>query len=125
MNKFVFYIAVFGVLLNAAAQLAIKWGVSKNNNISLEKGVLSLLYTVIINPGIFLGLSLYAISVAVWMYVLSKLEVSVAYPLLSIGYVVNLFLAALLFDEPLTTYKFVGIGLIILGVMVLYKGGNS
>jgi multidrug transporter EmrE-like cation transporter len=125
MNQFIFLIAVFGVLLNAAAQLAIKWGVTKINDLATDKGIFFVVHSVIINPGILIGLSLYALSVVVWMYVLSKLEVSVAYPLLSIGYVVNLFLAAWLFDEPVTTYKLIGIGLILLGVIILYKGSNT
>ena len=107
MNLVVFCIALIGVLLNAAAQLAIKWGVSNNGGLSLTNGIFSLLFSAVVSPGIFIGLSFYAISIGLWMYVLSKLEVSVSYPLLSIGYVVNLFMAAWLFDEPLTLYKFI------------------
>ena len=125
MNLIVFSIAILGVLLNAAAQLALKWGVNINGGLDKERELIDLLYWVITNKGILIGLVLYAVSVVIWVYILSKLDVGVAYPLLSIGYVVNVFMASWIFNESLTAYKFIGIGLIIMGVIVLYKGAQS
>lgn len=118
-------IAISSVLLNAFAQLALKWGVSDGRGPHLSEGIANALLTTISNPGILAGLSFYSISVCIWIYVLSRLEVSVAYPLLSIGYIVNLLLAAWLFGEPITIHKVIGIGLIMTGVLVLYKGAQS
>ena len=64
-------------------------------------------------------------SVAVWIVVLSRVPVSVAYPMLSIGYVVNAFLGYMLFKEDLTVPKLVGIGIIIIGVLLIARPANA
>lgn len=55
----------------------------------------------------------------VWIVVLSRLPVSVAYPLLSLGYVVTALFGYLLFGEQLGWAKIAGILIIIFGVFVL------
>ncbi len=121
MSSSTLFVAIFGVLLNAAAQLAIKSGTNALNGLAAKDGLVALLLKVSLNPGILAGLSLYVVSVAVWIYVLSKVEVGVAYPLLSIGYVVNLFMAAWLFGELITLNKVIGVFLIVSGVYVLTR----
>jgi len=68
-----------------------------------------------------LGLVCYAISVVVWILALSRVDVSIAYPMLSIGYVVNAVAAWQLFDEPMVPGRIIGIGIIIIGVYVLAR----
>ena len=76
---------------------------------------------VIVNLPILAGLCCYAISVVVWILALSRVEVSVAYPMLSIGYVVNAIAAWLLFGEDLNTARMAGIGVIIVGVWLVAR----
>ena len=121
MSSSTLFVAILGVLLNAAAQLAIKSGTNALNGLAAKDGLVALLLEVSLSPGILAGLSLYVVSVAVWIYVLSKVEVGVAYPLLSIGYVVNLFMAAWLFGELITINKVIFIFLIVSGVYVLTR----
>jgi multidrug transporter EmrE-like cation transporter len=52
---------------------------------------------------------------------LSRVEVSIAYPLLSVGYVVNALAAWYLFGEAVTMMRIVGIGVIILGVFIVAR----
>jgi len=59
--------------------------------------------------------------VIVWILALSRVDVSIAYPMLSIGYVVNALAAWSLLGEALTTQRVVGIGIIIVGVVVLSR----
>jgi multidrug transporter EmrE-like cation transporter len=61
------------------------------------------------------------ISVAVWIIGLSRVDVSIAYPMLSLGYVVNAFAAWYLFGEVLSVQKLIGIGIILIGVLVLAR----
>ena len=56
-----------------------------------------------------------------WILGLSRIPVSVAYPMLSVGYIVNAVLAYLLFGESLTAQKMVGIGFIIVGVFLVAR----
>ncbi|CCD39217.1 Permease of the drug/metabolite transporter(DMT) superfamily [Candidatus Paraburkholderia kirkii UZHbot1] len=68
------------------------------------------------------GLTCYVLSVVVWIVGLSRVDVSIAYPMLSLGYVVNAFAAWYLFGEALSMQRLVGIGIILVGVVVLARG---
>lgn len=118
MNPISFALVLTGVLLNAAAQLLLKAATQ-------AVGPLQLHWQWFWQTGLdmrFLGgLGCYAVSVVVWVMALSNVAVSIAYPMLSIGYVVNLFLAHWLFGEPITVMKFAGIGFILVGVALLYR----
>ena len=72
-------------------------------------------------PFIVAGLGCYVISVVVWIMALSRVEVSIAYPMLSVGYVLNAAAAWYLFGEAVTTVRMVGIGVIILGVFIVAR----
>ena len=63
----------------------------------------------------------YAASVILWIVVLSKVEVSFAYPLLSIGYVVVALVGWRFFGESLSAIRFVGIVIICIGVYLISK----
>ena len=67
------------------------------------------------------GLACYGVSLLMWLAALSRLPVSVAYPMLSVGYVVNAAAAAFLYGEALTMQKMIGIALVSIGVIVLSR----
>ncbi len=123
MNLISFSLILTGVLLNAAAQLSLKAGTNTIGVIGIKKGrMLSLLFDIITQPYIIGGLTCYVFSVAIWIIALSRVDVSVAYPMLSIGYIVNAFAAWYLFGEMLTPAKLIGIGIIIVGVYFVSRG---
>ena len=68
-----------------------------------------------------LGIACYALSVFVWILGLSRVPVSVAYPMLSLGYVINAVAAYYLFGESVTITRWLGIGFIIVGVWLVAK----
>ena len=109
-----------GICLNAAAQLCLKFAADRNGYVAMGSSELWLAaYQIGHQPAFWLGLSCYAISVAVWVIVLSRIDVSLAYPLVSLGYVINAVGARLLLGEVLTPRRLAGIAVIILGVYVL------
>lgn len=117
-----FALVLTGVLLNAVAQLALKASVSETGIINLDmQSLLTSAGSLASNIWLWLGLICYAISVVVWILALSRVDVSIAYPMLSIGYIVNAVAAWHLFDEPISPGKIVGIGIIILGVYILAR----
>jgi multidrug transporter EmrE-like cation transporter len=128
--KFLDFIWVLsGVLLNAVAQLLLKAGAKSAGEISMSAGGAALWRTawgLAFHPGILGGLACYAVSVVVWIVALSRVEVSIAYPMLSIGYVVNALLAWWLFGEAVNLQRWLGIGVIIVGgILVARSGGNT
>jgi multidrug transporter EmrE-like cation transporter len=73
-------------------------------------------------PYVLGGLICYVLSVAIWIAALSRVDVSVAYPMLSLGYIVNALAAWALFGEALTPAKMAGILVILAGVVILARG---
>jgi len=117
-----FTLVMTGVLLNAVAQLALKASVSETGVINLDmQSLFSTAGSLAANLWLWLGLLCYAVSVVVWLLALSRVDVSIAYPMLSVGYIVNAIAAWQLFGEPMNIGKVVGIGIIILGVYVLAR----
>ena len=117
-----FLLILTGVLLNAIAQLALKASVKGMGAISLSlSGSSAVALRLMSEPWLWVGLFCYGISVIIWILALSRVDVSIAYPMLSIGYVVNAFAAWMLFGEVLSVAKLAGIGIIIIGVYILAR----
>lgn len=111
-----------GVLLNAAAQLFLKAGTNATGVITLTAdNWLATFLRLAAMPPILAGIACYAVSVVVWILGLSRVPVSVAYPMLSLGYVVNAIAAQLLFGEAVTLQRWLGIGFIVLGVWLVAR----
>ena len=113
---------LLGVLLNAVAQLCLKAG-AKSLSVWPHDvpGWLRAGWQVLWSWPIVAGLTCYAVSVVVWVVALSKVDVSVAYPMLSIGYVVNALLAYALFAEAIGPQRVLGMVVIMLGVVLVAR----
>ena len=111
--------ALISIILGAVAQYFLKTGVSvvseKSNSIS------EMIKSGITNCHLLSGLFCYGVSLLLWFYVLSKMELSKAYPLVSLGYVFTLILGYFFLNEAITVSKVVGIVLIMAGVVILVK----
>jgi multidrug transporter EmrE-like cation transporter len=111
-----------GVLLNACAQLFLKAGTNRVGHFDFTWGnVVPVGTQLALNPPIIAGLACYVVSLVVWILGLSRVPVSVAYPMLSLGYVLNAFAAYALFGEALGMQKLVGIGFIVIGVFLVAR----
>ncbi|HEX7442233.1 MAG TPA: SMR family transporter [Caldimonas sp.] len=117
-----FLFILVGVLLNAGAQLLLKAGVNPLGPISVELAtLLPTAARVLTQWPIIAGLGCYVLSVGVWIVALSRVDVSLAYPMLSLGYVVNALAAWWLFGEVLGPMRCAGILLILAGVFVMSR----
>jgi multidrug transporter EmrE-like cation transporter len=117
-----FALVLTGVLLNAAAQLLLKAGTNAIGHFEFHlDNVLPVGMKIAFEPHILGGLACYGISVVIWIMALSRVPVSIAYPMLSIGYVVNAIAALYLFNEPLAGQKLLGIGFIVIGVWLVAR----
>lgn len=115
---------LFSVLLSASAQLMLRKGMSGISFAGMQGGALvTAIFKAVFDPWVFAGLSFYVLSILPWMYVLSKVEVSYAYPFVSIGYVVVVVGAYFFFREPISLMKMAGVLLICLGVFLVAKSG--
>ena len=122
MTPLTFSLLMLGVLLNAAAQLFLKAGTNRIGEFAFTfDNVVPVGAKIVQNPAILAGVSCYAVSLVVWILGLSRVPVSVAYPMLSVGYVINALAAWWLFGESVTAQKLVGIGFIMVGVYLVAR----
>ena len=122
MNPLTFSLLMAGVALNAAAQLLLKAGTNRVGEFAFAlENIIPIGSRFAASPFILGGLACYVVSVVVWILALSRVPVSVAYPMLSVGYVVNAVAAWMLFGESLSVQKLVGIGFIVIGVFLVAR----
>jgi multidrug transporter EmrE-like cation transporter len=122
MTAISFTLIMIGVLFNAAAQLLLKAGTNSVGAFAFSReNILPVGWQLATEPHIIAGLSCYIISVVVWVLALSRVEVSIAYPMVSIGYLLNAIAAWYLFGEAVSVTRLVGIGVIILGVFIVAR----
>lgn len=115
---------LFTVMTNAAAQLMLKQGMMSLGAISFD-GVNPLIkiIQIVFSPWVFLGLCMFVISMASHLFVLSKVELSFAYPFLSLAYVAVAVFAYFVFREDLNAYRIAGIAAICVGTILIAQGG--
>ncbi|MGY3488103.1 multidrug transporter EmrE-like cation transporter [Bradyrhizobium sp. USDA 4011] len=117
---------IFTVLTNGAAQLMLKYGVMQLGSLSFAgvNPILKILQ-IAFSPWIFFGISTIVISMASHLYVLSKVELSFAYPFLSLAYVAVAVFAHFMFREELNAFRMAGIGFICVGTVLIAQSGGS
>lgn len=122
MTPLTFSLVLTGVLLNACAQLLLKAGTNRVGEFAFSlANLLPVGSRLALSPYVAGGLACYVVSVVVWILALSRVPVSVAYPMLSIGYVVNALAAWALFGEALGPQKLSGIAFIVVGVFLVAR----
>ncbi len=123
--KYIVFI-LFTVLTNAAAQLMLKQGMLSLGPISFtSETMLARMFQILFNPWVFAGLTTFAISMASHLYVLSKVELSFAYPFLSLAYVAVAVFAYFIFREDLNSWRIAGIAFICVGTLLIAQSGHD
>lgn len=111
-----------GVLLNAFAQVLLKKGMLGIGYFEFQfQNFFPIVKKVAINLYVLSGLASYVISVTIWLLVLARVEVSYAYPFLSVGYVVVTLAGYFVFQETLSWMRAIGVAIIIVGVFLLSR----
>ena len=110
-------LALICILLLAAGQSLLKVGLLKAGGVAFTGGqIWPSIRRILSVPHIVLGFFFYGISSGLWLDVLSKLELSVAFPMVSLTYVVTVAVGALFLDESVNLLRVVGVGLSCAGV---------
>lgn len=113
-----FIILLFAILANVGAQLSLRFGM-RNFNINKSSNILSTLLEVSKNWYVWQGLLLYGLGFSLYLYILSKFEVSFIYPILTASiFILLLTLSSLILNEPVTAKKVISISIIIVGIFV-------
>jgi multidrug transporter EmrE-like cation transporter len=123
MNLTTFAFIITGVLLNACAQVLLKAGTNALGgaiHLTMSNAFETFIRVASQLP-ILAGLACYALSLVVWIMGLSRTDVTIAYPMLSLGYVVAAAGAWLFLGEAVSLQRMVAIGVIMIGVVLLAR----
>ena len=110
------------VLMGVVGQLFLKQGMLQIGKFAIAPAVLLPIFLkVATNLSVLTGLFLYGLSAVLWLVVLSRMALSIAYPLLSIGYIVVLFASWFFFKENIPAIRWIGVLVICFGVYLISR----
>lgn len=114
---------LFSVACGVAGQLTLKTGMTQVGQVggAALADPMGLALRVIGNPFVVGGLGLYVLGAAAWLTVLSRVPLSLAYPILALSYAFTPFLAWILLGESVPSLRWLGIGTICLGVFLVSR----
>lgn len=112
----------FNVLLTVVGQMLLKKGVLTVGRINSFRELISKLTEVIFNPYVMGGISIYGFTTFVWLVILSRVKLSIAYPMLSLGYVLVIPFSWLVFKETIPMARIIGAILICIGIYLVAQG---
>ncbi len=108
--------------MGAVGQILLKAGANNLGEYNLDfTHIITSIWTILKVPQILIGMVFFGSSFLLWIKVLTKAELSYAYPLVSFSYVIVAIGSALFFNEPITLNKVMGIGAIVIGVFILNR----
>lgn len=111
-------IALFSILLGATGQFLFRVGMLHYGRVSVEN-IWQQFFQIVFTPAIFTGFLCFGISSILWLVVISKWELSYAYPMVAFGYVLAIFYGTFFLHESINFFKFFGSALILIGIAVL------
>ena len=120
-----FLMIVIAILVSSAGQLFLKQGMARVGPLEAQSllGVATLAWRVFSTPLVILGLVCYGVGTLVWLVVLSRLDLSFAYPMLALSYVLVPLMAQVCLGEKIPIARWAGIGIIVIGVGIVAKSG--
>lgn len=120
MSLKVLFLILFTISLSACAQLVLKLGVSAPRfKSALHVGGGDLVYAALASPHIWAGMLMYASGMVCWIWVLSKVELSVAYPFVGLSFILTMLFGVFLLNEHVTLARALGTILIAVGCVLV------
>jgi len=111
-------VALFSIVLGATGQFLFRLGMIHYGKVTVT-GIWRQLGSIILTPAIFFGFACFGVSSILWLVVISRWELSYAYPLVALGYVIAIFYGTFLLHENLSLAKILGSCLILAGISIL------
>jgi multidrug transporter EmrE-like cation transporter len=115
-------LVIVSVCCSAFAQLALKHGMAQpgvQSALASGGGPAATALAVAGSPGVWIGLFTYGLSALLWLFVLARLDVSVAYAFVALGFLLVMGFGVLVFGEPLTARKVLGTALVAAGIWIV------
>ncbi len=123
MTPFDFVAVLVSICLAVIGQLLLKIGMLRMDGLSFDLSNILQQYTrILLYPFVIAGITGFVLSMMVWLYVLSRLQLSIAYPFVALNYVLILVASHFLLRETITPLKIVGVIVIMSGVYLVSRG---
>jgi multidrug transporter EmrE-like cation transporter len=118
MNPYV--LVGLSIALGAVGQVLMKWGTGQVA-LSGHEGVLEVLLRYLTSLPVLAGLGCYGLSAVLWILAIARVELSIAYPMVALSYVLVFALSVWLFGETISGLRIGGLALILVGVVLIAK----
>ena len=119
-----FILGIISIMLLSAGQTALKVGLNAIDGISLADGIGGF-FKLLQTPWIIIGFGCYGVSAILWLDVLSKLDFSLAFPMVGLTYVFTLLIGRFFFGEVFGWERILGVAFILGGIFFLVRSGSS
>ena len=124
MKTGVLYLVILSVFVASSAQILLRIGMTSSSiqetlTQSIDK--LNIFFVMFTNFYVVSGLFLYGVGAVLWLFVLARVPVTVAYPFVGLGFIVTLFLGWLLLGEQVSGLRLLGTLLVVCGVVLVGK----
>lgn len=117
-------LGLISIMLLSAGQTSLKFGLNTIGGVSLADGVAGI-FKLLQTPWIIVGFGLYGLSAVLWLDVLSKLDFSLAFPMVGLTYVFTLLIGRFFFGETIGWERMIGVAFILGGIFFLVRSGSS
>ena len=118
-----FTLLLFNVILSVLGQILLKQGMNQVGEISGSfQQMAPKLIQALMNPFVVGGIGVYGSTTLIWLVVLSRIKLSVAYPMISLGYIFSILFSWLLFKEDVPKIRVLGAFVICIGVYLVSIG---
>lgn len=111
---------MLNVCLVSAAQVLLKFSTGKFAGLKETKNIATIFWKIISNPYLVSGTACYVMSLVLWVYILTKAQLSIAYPLMSLSYVVVMILSVLFFRENINFVQWIGALFVVMGTSLIF-----
>jgi drug/metabolite transporter (DMT)-like permease len=117
-------VGLVAIMLLSAGQTSLKYGLNQIGGISLAEGI-GVLWKLLQTPWVVVGFGCYGLSSMLWLDVLSKLDFSLAFPMVSLTYVFTLLIGRFFFGDAVGWERLLGVGFILCGLFFLVRSGSG
>ena len=123
MDSRVLLMILLSVSCSAVAQISMKIGMSRTAIQQMLQGgrYIEAFISAMLDPNVFAGFVLYFFAAMNWLVVLSRVDVSMAYPFAGLSFVITVVLGGLLLGETVGVGRLLGLGLVVLGICILAR----
>jgi multidrug transporter EmrE-like cation transporter len=115
-----YLLLIVSISLAIVGQILMKQGMIMFGQFPMTQFIQNI-FPMVFQPFVFLGIVAFGVSSLFWLVVISRIQLSLAYPLVSIGYVVTAIYSYYFFNESLTPLRWIGIITICIGVLFISR----